>query len=182
MHFTQKLERSDSNDILGTYFRPRRAAEIIHQNKVFNTWRGIQTNNEIRSNFSKFSCLAEYPLRNKKATNWMTPTALAHNLSNNTWRTSASPSPFQLINTDGLRTTPEMLKKFPYGVHPTQNVQINGDSKKCLFQSTNFADLSNANERSTQSVRRPKAASALRDGTPVKMGPIKFNGLTSDSA
>lgn len=38
--FSQKQERSDSNDILGTYFRPRRAAELIHQNKVLNCWKG----------------------------------------------------------------------------------------------------------------------------------------------
>lgn len=36
----QKQERSDSDDILGTYFRPRRAAELIHQNKVLNCWKG----------------------------------------------------------------------------------------------------------------------------------------------
>lgn len=41
--FAQKQERSDSNDILGTYFRPRRAAELIHQNKVLNCWKGNLT-------------------------------------------------------------------------------------------------------------------------------------------
>lgn len=60
--FQQKIERSDSNAILETYFRPRRAAELIHQNKTVNCWK-------------------DYAKRNNQTNNnWMTPSALPNNM------------------------------------------------------------------------------------------------------
>lgn len=51
----QKQERSDSNNILGTYFRPRRAAELINQNKVLNCWKGESIAHfSLRFEFSEF--------------------------------------------------------------------------------------------------------------------------------
>ncbi|XP_031627894.1 osmotic avoidance abnormal protein 3 isoform X2 [Contarinia nasturtii] len=95
----KKMERSDSNDILCTYFRPRRAAELIHQNKVANLWK-------------------DYSKKTNRTTinNWMTPTALANNLSSPssaTWQPIPNSATLKsLRNPNGDRTLHSLRKPF----------------------------------------------------------------------
>lgn len=157
----QKIERSDSNDILGTYFRPRRAAELIHQNKVLNFWKDYSKKNN------------RPPLNN-----WAVPTALANNLSNPssaTWQpNSAVYKP--MLNGNVIehprRTFDDTMNKSAkpyYGVRPTSNVHLNNSSLASnsynLHKPLNYLHYFNeTGDRMLHSLRKPITPSPfLRD-------------------
>lgn len=155
----QKIERSDSNDILGTYFRPRRAAELIQQNKVLNFWKDYSKKNN------------RMPLNN-----WTTPTALANNLSSPssaTWQpNSAAFKPMQNGNDHARRTLDDTINsniKPYYGVRPTSNVHLNNSSlapNSCnMFKPLNYVHYFNeTGDRMLHSLRKPITPSPfLRD-------------------
>lgn len=145
------MERSDSNDILGTYFRPRRAAELIHQNKVLNFWKDYSKSN------------------NRLHNNWMTPTALAHNHMSSpnsaTWQPIPNSAVFKTIrNGNSLenkrKTLDEVLSKPFYGVRPTQNVHLNNNSlapNNCnIYTPLNYPHYFNeTGDRALHTLRKP---------------------------
>lgn len=172
--FSQKIERSDGNDILGTYFRPRRAAELIHQNKVLNCWK----------DYTKKS--------NRTLNNWMTPSALANNLNgsaNVPWQPIPASAALHSIRNGNAttiknakqKTLDEIRNKPFYGVRPTQNVHLNNNNlmntnansllnapnpNQILFDSLNFSNYFNeaGGDRMLQTLRRPIApVPLLRD-------------------
>lgn len=156
----QKIERSDSNDILGTYFRPRRAAELIHQNKVLNFWKDYSKKN-VRT-----------PLNN-----WMTPTALANNLSSPnsaTWQPNSNSAAFKSMQNGNViqhpRRTLDVIinsnNKPNYGVRPTSNVHLNNSSlAPNLYKPLNYLHYFNeTGDRMLHSLRKPITPSPfLRD-------------------
>lgn len=109
------MERSDANDILGTYFRPRRAAELIHQNKVLNFWKDYSKKNN-RPSYNS----------------WMTPTALANNLSSPssaTWQPVPNSAALKSIRNGNVidrerKRLDGVMNKPYYGVRPTSNVSL----------------------------------------------------------
>lgn len=114
------MERSDSNDILGTYFRPRRAAERIHQNKVLNFWK-------------------DYSKKSNRTTldSWMTPTALANNILSSpstatVWQPIPNSAALKSIRNGNVieqqrKTLDDGISKPYYGVRPTSNVHLNNN-------------------------------------------------------
>lgn len=108
------MERSDSNDILGTYFRPRRAAELIHQNQVLNLWK-------------------DYKKNGQNLGSWMGPAMPNHLRSPNAmaWQpipSSAAMNSVRNGNTSSRHTLDDLKNKPFYGVRPTLNVQLNSNS------------------------------------------------------
>lgn len=110
------MERSDSDDILGTYFRPRRAAELIHQNKALNMWKDYSKKNSNRTTLNS----------------WMMPTALAKNLSSPISSANWQPIPtssaaFKSIRNGNIiehekQRLDNVINKSYYGIRPTSNV------------------------------------------------------------
>lgn len=151
--FLQKMERSDSNDILGTYFRPRRAAELIHQNKVLNFWKDYSKKNN-RTSYN----------------NWMTPTALANNNLSNpssaTWQPIPTSAAFKTIRNGNViepqrRTLDDVINKPYYGVRPTSNVHLNNNiltpnPSNNMYKPLNYLHYFNeTGDRALHSLRKP---------------------------
>lgn len=151
----QKIERSDSNDILGTYFRPRRAAELIHQNKVLNTWKDYKKPNLL--------------------SNWTAPALLVNGTTNSnpmSWQPipcSAAVKSVRNGNTSPRKTLDDLKNKPFYGVRPSLNVTFNSntltsDSNKPLNYHPHNLNETGGSERSLSSMRSPfMPATFMRD-------------------
>lgn len=144
VQYFQKMERSDSNDILGTYFRPRRAAELIHQNQVLHFWK-------------------DYKKTGQALGSWMTPTTLPnHTSSPNTWQPIPSSAMLKSVrngNTSSRNTLDDLKNKPFYGVRPT-HVQLNNNSVATndhnMYKTLNYPHYSNeTGDRTLHSLRNP---------------------------
>lgn len=133
---------------MGTYFRPRRAAELIHQNKVLNCWKDYAKRN------------------NRTINNWMTPTALANNISSLNsvpWQPIPASAALQTIRNGNLirhstQTSNDVKRKEFFGVRPTQLNSQALAPNVTLFQSLNYSNYFNeTGERTLQALRRPIA-------------------------
>lgn len=151
------MERSDSNDIVGTYFRPRRAAELIHQNKTLNCWKDYTKQN------------------NRPLHNWMTPAALSNGIShpiNIPWQPIPASATLQsLRNGNDFKTQDELRNKPFYGVRPTKNFLLNTNINPPLatpsinnnnfsYKSLNYPNYFNESgggDRMLHTLRRPIA-------------------------
>lgn len=110
----------------------------------------------------------------KTINNWMTPSALTHNLSsqpfnNLSWPNVASATLHSLKNGQSnlMQNTDENSNRMQYGVRPTQNIHLNGGGddhphKPYFFKSLNYP-TSDTEFKVIQMLRRPKAAASLRD-------------------
>lgn len=150
------MERSDSNDIVGTYFRPRRAAELIHQNKVLNCWK-------------------DYSKKNNR-NNWMTPTALANNLSSPnsaTWQPIPNSAVFKTIRNGNsienkIKTLDDVLSNPFYALRPTENLlHLNGNSiapnNYNMYKPLNYPHYFNeTGDRALHSLRKPITSTPFR--------------------
>lgn len=162
MFVLQKMERSDSNDILCTYFRPRRAAELIHQNKVANMWK-------------------DYSKKNNRTTlNWVTPTALANNLSSPnsaTWQPIPNSAALKTLRNGNVieherKRLDNVMNKPYYGIRPTSNVHLNNNSlapNPCnMYKPLNYLHYFNetglTGDRTLNSLRKPFVPFLRDDG------------------
>lgn len=136
----QKMERSDSNDIVCTYFRPRRAAELIHQNKVLNFWKDY-------SNKS-----------NRPINSWMTPSALANNLSSPSaaWQPIPNSAALKSIRngnvSDHRRVFDDVISKPYYGVRPTSNVLAPNNYN--MYKPLKYSHYNKTGDRSLHSMKK----------------------------
>lgn len=117
------MERSDGNDILGTYFRPRRAAELIHQNKMLNHWKDNKRPDLSLGNWMGTSTLANSVMSPSSKTAWQTMPG------------SAAMKSVRNGNTSSRDTFDDLKNKPFYGVRPSLNVQPNNNS---FATDTNF--------------------------------------------
>lgn len=137
---------------MSTYFRPRRAAELIHQNKVLNTWKEYKKPNLLSS--------------------WTTPPSLTNGTTNSnpmSWQPIPSSAAVKSVR-NGNTSPKKTLEKPFYGVRPTLNVTFNCNSltpdKSIVNKPLNYPHYLNETgaERSLNSMRSPfMPAAFMRD-------------------
>lgn len=133
------MERSDSNDILCTYFRPRRAAELIQQNQVLNLWK-------------------DYKKNGQSLGSWMTPTMPNHIKSPSVWPQIPNSAAMNSVRNGNIssRSNFDELKNKPfYGIRPTLNVKFELDSNS-------LATNNNLNKKFNHSHYSNEAGSTLQ--------------------
>lgn len=143
---------------MGTYFRPRRAAELIHQNKVLNVWKDYSKQN------------------NRPLNSWMTPTALAHTITSPLsaqWQAIPASAALQSIRNGNTiknehKVQSNLTDRPLNSVRPTTNILANSfsNSKKIspsFYNTLNYPNhLNEAGDRTLQALKRPVIAFSSR--------------------